>query len=300
MINNPDLHMHTYYSDGKEAPAVVVRRALKADCDVCAITDHDGMGGVEEAVAEGKRLGLPVIRGVEFSAVWEAPVEGFEGVSHYMHILGYGMDPGYEPLKKKLAFILEKRAVRNESLRQIFVAKGYPMTMEELKSYAVNGFVGKVAFARLFTDRGVCERPEEAFDRTDLLASPEVKAVHRYKIPAEEAIALINGAGGKAFFAHPFQLSFKPDRDESDETYRRRMEAVIRGLAQAGLAGIECYYPTHSPEQTEFLLDMAKRLGLLVSRGSDDHGENARLIKRMGNFSTQPDLSVLQWIEDFI
>ena len=100
---NPDLHLHTYYSDGKESPAVVVARAKAMGIDVMAITDHDGMGGVEEAVEEGRRLGVRVVRGVEFSAEYAEDIPGFEGCTHYMHILGYGMDPSNPELDKALA-----------------------------------------------------------------------------------------------------------------------------------------------------------------------------------------------------
>ena len=297
---NPDLHLHTYYSDGKESPAVVVQRAKKAGLDVIAITDHDGMGGVEEAVEEGKRVGVQVVRGVEFSAEYAADVLGFEGYTHFMHILGYGMDPADPDLVRVLKYIQERREQRNEKMRQVFGELGYPMTMEELKSHSVNGFVGKVSFARVLVERGVCQDPYAAFSSKELLAHPKIKAVHRYKISAEEAIRTIVQAGGKAFFAHPFQLSFRPPRPESDSVYRLRQESVIRALKDLGLAGIECWYPTHTPEQTAWLLDLAARLDMLVSRGSDDHGENARPVKKMGNFSTEADLSMLKWVEEYL
>lgn len=299
-MTNPDLHLHTYYSDGKEPPAVVVDRARAAGLDVIAITDHDGMGGVEEAVAEGKRLGVRVVRGVEFSAELAEDVPGFEGCIHYMHILGYGMDPDHPELKKALDYIQERREWRNEALRQAFEELGYPMTMDELKAQSVNGFVGKVSFARLLVAKGYCETVIDAFDDDQMLSHPKVKAIHRYKIPAAEAIRVIREAGGKAFFAHPFQLSFKPPKRESPEVYRQRQEVVIRKLRDLGMAGIECWYPTHTPQQTAYLLDMAKRLGMLVSKGSDDHGANARPVKKMGNFSTEADLSMLKWVEEYL
>ncbi len=298
-MTNPDLHLHTYYSDGREAPAVVVQRAKKAGHDVIAITDHDGMDGVEEAVEEGKRLGIHVVRGVEFSAEHADPVPGFEGCSHFMHILGYGMDPENPDLKKALHYIQVRRETRNEKLRQVFTDMGYPMTMEQLKAHSINGFVGKVSFARLLTDMGASRDPWEAFRSPELLSHPRIKAVHRYKISAAEAIRVINAAGGRAFFAHPFQLSFRPPREETDEVYRRRQRAVILALRDLGMAGIECWYPTHTPEQTAYLLAMAKEFGMLASRGSDDHGENARPIKKMGNFAVEADLSMLQWVEDY-
>lgn len=299
-MKNPDLHLHTYYSDGRESPSVVVQRAKRAGLDVIAITDHDGMGGVEEAVEEGRRLGVKVVRGVEFSAEYAADVPGFEGCTHYMHILGYGMEPQDPDLRSVLDYIQERRVWRNERLRQVFEELGYPMTMEELKAHSINGFVGKVSFARVLVERGVCRDPYEAFRSKELLAHPKIKAVHRYKISAEEAIRTIVRAGGKAFFAHPFQLSFRPPREEPEEVYRQRQRAVILALKELGMAGIECWYPTHTPEQTAYLLDLARQLDMLVSKGSDDHGENARPVKKMGNFSTECDPSMLKWVEEYL
>ena len=299
-MRDPDLHLHTYYSDGRESPSVVVQRAKAAGLDVIAITDHDGMGGVEEAVEEGKRIGVKVVRGVEFSAEYAQDVPGFEGCTHFMHILGYGVDPAHPELQEVLEYIQERRVLRNEKLRRIFEELGYPMTMEQLKAHSINGFVGKVSFARLLTEMGACEHPWDAFVSKKLLAHPKIKAVHRYKIPAEDALRVSHAAGGKSFFAHPFQLSFRPPREEPDEVYRQRQEAVISVLKELGLNGIECWYPTHTPEQTAFLLDMAERLDMLVSKGSDDHGENARPVKKMGNFSTEADLSMLKWVEEYI
>ena len=89
-MTHPDLHLHTFFSDGLESPSVVVRRAKAAGIDVLAVTDHDGMGGVEEAVEEGRRIGVQVVRGVEFSAEYAQDVPGFEGCTHYMHILEIG------------------------------------------------------------------------------------------------------------------------------------------------------------------------------------------------------------------
>ena len=126
-MKNPDLHLHTYYSDGKESPATVVQRAKAMGIDVMAITDHDGMGGVEEAVEEGRRLGVRVVRGVEFSAEYAEDVPGFEGCTHYMHILGYGMDPSNPELDKALAANRQKKSVsRTESLADITLEQKDP------------------------------------------------------------------------------------------------------------------------------------------------------------------------------
>ena len=302
MITNPDLHLHTHYSDGLESPETVVSRAKAKGFDVIAVTDHDGMGGVEAAVEAGRKLGIPVIRGIEFSAEFDNTDGKFDAPQGmaYMHLLGYGMDPENSALKEMLEFIRANRVERNLKLQRIFEYLGYPMSMKELESHALNGFVGKRSFAQILVERGACKTVSDAFRSEKFLRHPEIRKIHMYKIPAQEAIKIVRGAGGKVFFAHPFQLSYSTSHEDSQAVYEANIERVIKSLKSLGMEGIECYYPTHSPEQTAFLLDMAKRLGMLVSRGSDDHGEGARPVKQMGNFSVSPDLSVLQWIEDFV
>ncbi len=296
MICNPDLHLHSFYSDGADSPARLARRAKAAGIDVMAITDHDGMDGVDEGVAAGKALGIAVVRGVEFSSRYRGSLGDLENISYDMHILGYGMDSSNGPLRDLLAYIKEKRAERNISLRKKFVELGYPMSEEELAAYSENGFVGKISFAKLLVDRGVAKSIDEVFKSEELLRHPEILQIRKYKLAAETAIDVIRNAGGIAVLAHPFEFAVKGAAGSDGGDLR----PMIDKLAQMGLAGIECYYPTHSAEQTEYLLGVAKDADLLISRGSDDHGEGVRSIKLMGNYAVSADLSVLQWIEDFI
>lgn len=296
MIYNPDMHLHSYYSDGADSPAKLVWRAKAAGIDVISITDHDGMDGVEEGVAAGRDLGIGVVRGVEFSCRYS----GSFGEWDEVHILGYGMDPSNEPLRDLLAFIREKRVERNVALREKFVELGYPMSREELMVYSENGFVGKVSFAKLLVERGVARSVDEVFKSEELLRHPEVRKIRKYKLPAEDAITAIKDAGGIAILAHPFEFPARRGERSDGEAFRTTLRLLVDKLAETGLVGIECYYPTHSEDQTDYLLGIARDVGLLVSKGSDDHGEGVRRSKLMGKYAVSADLSVLQWIEDFI
>ena len=298
MITNPDLHLHTFFSDGREAPERVIERAVSAGCDVAAVTDHDGMDGVKRALEAGRKLGISVISGVEFSAELEADI-GSGSRTFYMHLLAYGLDPDCLQLQQSLDMIKQKRYERNEKLLEVFKNLGYAISMEELLSHSLNGFAGKRSFARILVERGACRDINEAFASEKLLSNPEVKKIHKYKIPASDAIDLAKKAGGKVFLAHPYELTAKGLKLEGSEL-EDCIKKVLKKLKETGLAGMECYYPTHSPEQTEKLLKLAGDMELLVSRGSDDHGYLARPVRQMGNFAVKPDLSVLQWINDFV
>lgn len=279
-----DLHLHTYYSDGAESPERVVERASEAGYTLISITDHDGTGGIKEALAAGKKHGIEVLPGIELSSEFEAALGGLDANRYFMHILGYEIDPDYPPLRERLDFVMSRRAVRNGEIQEALIKKGIKISDRELAESSPDGFIGKLSFAKAFVRRGLCGTVAEAFRSPELLASPEIRVIRKDKISAEEALNLIRSAGGKAFFAHPFQLSYIGRYGDGEDEFRRKLRLVIEAFKEMGLYGIECYYPTHDEEQTAFLLEIADGLGLAASRGSDDHGEGIRELKRIGPF----------------
>jgi predicted metal-dependent phosphoesterase TrpH len=155
--------------------------------------------------------------------------------------------------------------------------------------------VGKISFAKALADKGWAENAYEAMASKTLLQAPDIKSIRKTKMDAREAIAIIHEAGGVAFLAHPFQLDY-PSLFDEPEGFRQRLAGVLTRLKEAGLDGVEAYYPTHDPEQTEFLLALADQKALLVSIGSDDHGPNTRKIKKIHSFQVEADLKRLAWI----
>lgn len=294
-----DLHLHTNYSDGIESPREVVRRARRLGLKTIAITDHDGIGGVELARAEGAKVGVNVISGVEFSTEFLYPIDSPDAEEHYMHILGYGIDLKNQQLRLKMEDLTEKRVLRNKRMQQAFSESGISLTDEELTENSPSGFVGKVSFARAFVKKGLVNRPEEAFSSENLMKSPFIKAIRKEKTQTQEAIRIIHKAGGKAFVAHPFQIFYTSMTGDS-KAYRERLCSVLAQLKKDGLDGLECYYPTHNREETDYLLSLADSLGLLVSIGSDDHGPNVRKIKKMNSICVPIDETRLQWVQMFL
>lgn len=257
-----DLHLHTYYSDGTMSPEELVKYAKESGAETIAITDHDGMGGLGEGMEAGKRLGVQVIPGIELST------EDDEGI--YMHILGYCFDLNNEALKKEVEWIRKKRVERNEKLLAALREIGCKLSKEDLQLREGQDYVGKPTFALALARKGYVASPKEAFKEGRFMRSDVVRRVHREKISARKAINLIRDAGGIPVLAHPMKISHLTR--QGGEDFFERLDRQLVKLKSWGLGGMECYYSSHQPEETERLVCMAKKHGLIITAGSDFHG----------------------------
>jgi len=249
-----DLHTHSTASDGSLPPREVVRLARERGLAAVALTDHDTIDGLEEAVAAGAELGVEVIPGVEISA---------KHPGGSMHILGYFLDWQSRTLAARLAVLQQARAERNPRIIAKLNALGIPLTLAQVEAVSGGGQIGRPHIARALWEAGFVGSIQEAFD---LYLSNQGRAyVEKFRFPPEEAIAMIREAGGVAVLAHPFTLN-PPDPGE--------LRRLLRDLAALGLAGVECYYPEHTPEQEALYLELARELKLAVTGGSDFHGDN--------------------------
>jgi predicted metal-dependent phosphoesterase TrpH len=249
-----DLHTHSTASDGSYAPAEVVRLAKESGLRAIALTDHDTIDGIAEAVAAGDKLGMEVIPGVEISAQ-------FPGGS--MHVLGYFIDYTNGLLDKRLAVLKQARLDRNPQIIAKLNALGIPLTMEQVIKVSGGGQVGRPHIARALMEAGYVSAIQEAFDK--YLRSGAPAHVNKFRFPPPEAINMIREAGGVPVLSHPFTLGL-------GSVYALKNTLVeLQGL---GLAGVEVYYSEHTQEQEALYLKLARELGLLVTGGSDFHGLN--------------------------
>lgn len=246
-----DLHLHTTHSDGSLRPAEVLALAQKAGVTALAITDHDIVDGLPEAIDAGTRIGIEVIPGVEISS--------FDGKSE-LHILGYCMDWRDETLQKRLTLLRASRHRRNPLIIERLQALGLELTYDEVRSLAGTESVGRPHIARLLVEKGYVTSAKEAFDR--YLAEGRPGYVARELPTPAEAIAWIRDAQGIAVLAHPTWVK------ESADT----LPSFVRSLKNDGLGGIEVHYSTHTKQQTARFLELTKQFGLLVTGGSDFHG----------------------------
>ena len=272
-----DLHTHSWCSDGGIPPKELVKEAAELGVEILALTDHDGTYGIEEAVEAGKRLGVSVIGGVEFSSYLET-------FDCHMHILGLGIDPKEKGMAEKMIWIREKRRERNAQMLDIFHQLGFELEAEDMQLYPGQDYVGKPNMARALVNRGYASTITEVFESPKMLKAPEMKVVRRDRVAAEEAIQLIHNAGGLAILAHPFKVFWEgrisPSRRDFDDPVhiqsRAHFETILDKLVARGLDGMECFYTSHSKEETEYLCALAERKGLMITAGSDYHGKQMR------------------------
>ncbi|MBM4294229.1 MAG: PHP domain-containing protein [Deltaproteobacteria bacterium] len=249
-----DLHAHSTASDGSYAPAEVVRLAKEGGLTAIALTDHDTIDGIPEAMAAGDKWGVEVIPGVEISA-------HFPGGS--MHVLGYFIDYTNGLLDERLAVLKQARLDRNPQIIAKLNALGIPLTMEQVVKVSGGGQVGRPHIARALWEAGYVSNIQDAFDK--FLRSGAPAHVNKFRFPPREAINMIREAGGVPVLSHPFTLGL-------GSAYA--LKNTLLELKGLGLAGIEVFYSEHSREQEALYLKLARELGLLVTGGSDFHGLN--------------------------
>ena len=243
-----DLHSHSTASDGACAPAVVVREAHRLGLSAIALTDHDTTAGLAEASAEGERLGVRLVPGVELSAVED---------DQETHILGLHLHD-ISPIDDKLAGLRVMRRDRAMKIVELLNANGVRITFESVLEQAGDAAIGRPHVARALIAEGWAVDARDAFDR--YLASGRPGYVGKERLSIPDAIALIHRAGGLAIVAHPAQGGT-----------RQR----IRVLADHGLDGVEVKHPSHLPDDIQRLSALVEEFGLVPSGGSDWHGTPA-------------------------
>ena len=247
-----DLHAHTNASDGALSPTELVQEAARTGLSAVAVTDHDTVDGVAEALEAGQRLGVEVIPGIEFSLDHDTP-------GHF-HLLGLMIEPAYSGLDGVLGRIVASRDQRNARIVENLNRLGLELTMEEVLAVSVKGNTGRPHIGQALADRGYVESIREAMDRYIGNQGPAYAA--RYRPAPAEAIDLIHRAGGRAVLAHPLSTTLKGPL----------LKARLASLKEAGLDGVEVFCPSQDETFRVELKAMAESLDLIVTGGSDFHG----------------------------
>jgi predicted metal-dependent phosphoesterase TrpH len=251
-----DLHIHTTASDGSLSPQEVIACARDAGLSAIAVTDHDTVAGVREILSAGIPAELKFMTGVEISSIPPAPYR----IKGSFHILGYGIDPESPILGEALRSLQYQRETRNPKMISRLNELGVAITLAEVEAEAGGAGVGRPHMASVLVRKRQVGSVKEAFDR--YLATGRPAYVEKGRIDFKNAVSLIRAAGGLPVLAHPVTVGL-PSLE---------LEGLLADLARQGLAGVEAYYSTHSPEFTRILLRCAESLGLLVTGGSDFHG----------------------------
>lgn len=245
-----DLHTHTTASDGSMRPAGLVMHARNSGLFAVAVTDHDTVDGLAEAVAEGGRTGIEVLPGVEISADYERET----------HILGYFPDGEYTGIEEVLKQLKKNRDERNPKIIRKLNELGINISMEEATDEAAGSIIGRPHIAAAMLRKGYAASIQEAFDK--YLAFGRPAYFKKEKLTPGESIRAISGAGGIPVLAHPLSMGFGA----------YKLEKLVGSLCACGLMGIECYYVDYDSEDRTNLLRIARTYDLLATGGSDFHG----------------------------
>ncbi len=273
---NIDLHIHSTASDGSHTPSEILRLAEKLDLGAIALTDHDTIAGLLQTRPIVRHGALQILSGVELSA---APPPGF-GIRGSIHILGYCFDPTDSLLRKTLHRYQLARQNRNPAIIERLNQLGIPLTLDDVRAVCRTDQLSRPHIAQALVHGGVVDSFDDAF--TQLLGSGKSAYVDKERIASSEAIAMLIKAGGIPVLAHPCLIETSDDQS---------IEALIVILRKMGLAGLEVYYPEHSPEQTAAYQNMAHRHNLLMTGGTDFHGDinpHIQMGSGTGDFKVPP------------
>ncbi len=258
-----DLHTHTVYSDGANTPCEVVRFAYEKNLRAIAITDHDSVNGLPEAIECGKKYGIEVIPGLEIST----DVNDSE-----VHLLGLFVNYEDEELRKYLEFFRNERFHRAKRIVKKLAALEVEISIEEILDEAKNSAIGRPHIANILFRKGYVENYLDAFHK--YLGDYAPAFERKIHVSLQSAIKLINDAGGLAILAHPGKMN----------------EELITQIIHAGIDGIEVIHPSHSHSLAKFYNGIVEQYCLLASGGSDFHGGIKDDKENFGNFVVKYEL----------
>jgi predicted metal-dependent phosphoesterase TrpH len=279
-----DLQSHSTHSDGALSAAAVVECAADAGVQLLALSDHDTISGVSEAIATGERLGLRVVPAVEISAVDDGAGEAGTQVPRELHILGYNIDHTGALLTDRLAAFLADREQRTLRMAAALAELGFELDEREIATRVADGQpIGRphLAEAVLASPANAPRlKAEQIDDIGSFIRAYLIEGRSAFRLretpTVAEAIDAIHDAGGVAIWAHPFW-----DVSDPDEVL-----ASIDRFHALGIDGVEAFYVTHTREQTELLAARCAELGLLSTGSADFHGPDNRLFSRFLAFDT--------------
>jgi 3',5'-nucleoside bisphosphate phosphatase len=272
-----DLQSHSTHSDGVLSAEEVVAAAAEAGVELLALSDHDTISGVSEAIEAGEKLGVKVVSAVEISAVDEG-----SSVPRELHILGYLIDHTGPPMTDRLEEFLADREKRTLRMRDGLLDVGFELDEEEIQQRIAEGKpIGRphLAGAVLRAEANASRLEEEDIDDIgSLIRAYLIEGRPAFRLretpTIAEAVQAIHDASGVAIWAHPFW-------DISDPA---EVLASLDRFKALGIDGVEAFYVTHDEEQTKLLVARATELGMLTTGSADFHGPENRLFSRFMAF----------------
>jgi len=246
-----DLHSHSTVSDGTYTPTELVRYAAAQGVEVMALTDHDDLGGLEEARVAAVEQGIQLVNGVEISVSWNGRT---------IHVVGLRVDPGHAELQAGLENIRAGRQTRAAAIAAELDKVGISGSLEGAQAYAHERIISRTHFARFLVANGHAKDVKTVFKKFLVKGKPG-HVSHRWADMAE-AIGWIKSSGGIAVLAHPGRYDIG----------KMTLHALFAAFKEAGGEAVEVVSGSHTPDQYRLFTEFAKQYGLLSSVGSDYHG----------------------------
>lgn len=274
-----DLHVHTTASDGIYSPVDIIDLAVREGIAAMAITDHDTIDGLEEAVRYAKKIGFRIYPSIEFSIDYDMGS---------FHLIGLDIDFRCNALREATAELTGHRRTRVYRMVEDLARHGVEIPLHEVIEMAGGGSAGRPHVARVLVNHGYGSSVTEIFKNYLVKGKPGY--VKKVRIAFEEAIRIIRASGGVPVIAHPVSLDCR-DLDEFEER--------LDGFVKAGVEGIEAYAALHSREQAEAYRAIAERRGLLITGGSDFHGDKNEIIGTYDSGIPVP-FEVYEMVEEYL
>ena len=247
-----DLHIHTTASDGTYTPSNMIRLAKRAGLSAVAITDHDTVDGVDEAIKTANEIDIDFVPGVEISV----------GETDNIHILGLFINHKNDEMLKIMQKLEKNRLERNKKMIELLQKQGFDITYENVAKETGANIVGRMHIAKYIQKMGMVNDYRTVFRQ--YIVEGQSAYVAREKLAEEDGINAILNSGGVPVLAH---INYFRKSDEE-------VEENVKRLKEKGLMGIEVYYSGYNRHIQELAFELAKKYDLLKSGGSDFHGRN--------------------------
>ena len=272
-----DLHTHSTASDGMLTPGELVHYATEKKLKVLALTDHDTTDGLAEAQQQAHALGITFVPGIEINIAW--PTGEF-------HLLGLGLKKVSQELRNIIDFLKEGRLQRNLQMVEKLQQAGVDITMEELQQRFNANTLGRPHFAQLLVEKGIVKVRQQAFDR--FFAKGRPCFVDREGAALHDAVKAIKSSGGIPVQAHPLSMYVSWGK----------LEDKIIEIQQSGVQGLEAWHPGARVAEAERLEEMAHKLGMIATAGSDFHGVKVRADRHIGETAGAKKIDDRYWEEE--
>lgn len=256
-----DLHTHSTASDGILSPKELALYVSEKNISTWALTDHDTVSGLSDAAKTCSTLGINFIPGIELNIEWN---------TGEFHLLGLGLCRISPELQEVIDFLTESRENRNRIIIQKMNDAGFDFTLEQIKEAFPFSQLGRPHFAEFFVQKGIAKNRQEVFAK--YLANGRAWYAAHQGVNLEKAVHAVKTSGGVAVLAHPMSLYVS----------WKNMPDVIAKIRDTGVMGLEAFHPGARNSECFRLAELAEKLGMFVTAGSDFHGKSVRSDRHIG------------------